>query len=74
MRGVSEFLGRRSSGFSWSESAGAGTSSEWAGNDQPCRVRPAKALVAKGLGIGFSRVREASSQAVFFGFLGVGLG
>jgi len=27
MRGVSEFLGRRSSGFSWSESAGAGTSS-----------------------------------------------
>ena len=28
MRRVSEFLGRSSSGFSWSESAGAGTSSE----------------------------------------------
>ena len=28
MRGVSGFLGRSSSGFSWSESAGAGTSSE----------------------------------------------
>ena len=45
IEGVSGFLGRSSSGFSWSESAGAGTSSEWAGNDQPCRVRPAKALV-----------------------------
>jgi len=39
MRGVSGFSDRSSSGFSWSESAGAGTSSEWAGNDQLRRVR-----------------------------------
>ena len=32
MRGVSGFFNRSSSGFYWSESAGAGTSSEWAGN------------------------------------------
>jgi len=40
--------------------SGAGTSSEWAGNDQPCRVRPAKALVVRGFSAWFGRVPMAS--------------
>jgi len=69
MRGVSGFLGRSSSGFSWSESAGAGTSSEHVATMRAASsTRGPDWLWAGRLGWrGWSRVPRAGSWGEFRG-------